>query len=258
MRRLRLLLEYDGTQFCGFQRQPERRSVQGALEGALARVCGHPVEVVGAGRTDAGVHAVGQVAHFDTSGRIPAERVPQAVNSLTGPELVVRRAEEAEAGFHARFDAARRTYHYYVSREQPSPFLARYAVYERGLRADAAERIREALRALEGKHDFAAFAAVGSVTHTTVRTVFCTGVSEEGPLLRLEIAADAFLRNMVRLVAGLALEIGRGREEPEAMARVLAAGRWARLAAPPHGLFLVRVEYPDGFPGPSGTEPFLF
>jgi tRNA pseudouridine38-40 synthase len=267
VRRIRLVLEYDGTHFAGFQRQPHARSVQETLEKALSRICGHPVQATGAGRTDAGVHALGQVVHFDTTGRIPPERLALAinavaVNALAAPDLVVRRAEATDAAFHARFGAVRRTYYYYVCRETPSPFLARYVLHERRLAADAAARMREALRPLVGTHDFAAFRAAGSSARTTVRTVYDAGVAElpggagAGALLRLEVTADAFLRSMVRIIAGLALEIGAGREGPDALSRALFERMRPKQTAPPHGLFLARVEYPDGFRGgpPPGTE----
>jgi tRNA pseudouridine38-40 synthase len=250
------VLEYDGTGFHGFQRQPGVRTVQETLEEHLAQVCGAPVQVVGAGRTDAGVHALGQVVHFDLAGGIPVQGLERALNRGLGPELAVRHVQETGAEFHARFSAVRRTYHYRVSRERPSPFLARYVVHDRYLRQDAGERIRAALPGLLGKQDFAVFAAAGE-TRPTVRTVFAAELKSWGPHLRLDLAADAFLRSMARRIAGLLLEIGRGREEPEAPARLLAErlpGRaWA--TAPPHGLVLARVEYPDGYP-PPGAAPW--
>jgi tRNA pseudouridine38-40 synthase len=256
LRRLRLVLQYDGTDFCGFQRQPNGPTVQEALEARLSQICGHPVTVVGAGRTDAGVHALGQVVHFDTTGRIPVDRVARAANSFPGSELVVRQVEETTSEFHARFSAVRRTYHYYFSREKPSPFLARYVVHTPTLPPEAAERMREALPALIGRHDFASFRTGGGEAHSTVRTVFHARLVEWGSLLRLEVAADGFLRGMVRAVAGFLMEIGRGRRKPGALAAALASpGRTsAVVTAPTHGLFLVSVEYPDGFPDAALPE----
>lgn len=253
MRRLRLVLEYDGTDFCGFQRQPGTRTIQGTLEERLSGLCGHAVHLVAAGRTDAGVHALGQVVHFDTTGRIPAERVAIALNALDGRELVVRYAEETTAAFHARFSARARTYRYYVTREQPTPLLARYVAFDRQLPEGAAERMRAALPAILGEHDFATFAAAGSEAASTVRTIYRAEIEERGPLLRFEVTADAFLHGMVRALMGLLLEIGRGRQEPDAMARALAARNRAAapFAAPAHGLILLRVDYPDGFPPPE-------
>lgn len=254
MRRLRLLLEYDGTGYCGFQRQPGQWTVQGELEARLSRLCGHPVEVVGAGRTDTGVHALGQVVHFDTTGRIPADRIAQAASG-EGGDLVVRRVEETSPEFHARYSAVRRTYHYFVSAERPSPFLARYAVYEPRMQEGAAERMRAALAPLLGRHDFTAFAAAGS-SGPPVRTLQAAGLTERGRQLRVELTADSFLRSMVRVIVGWLLEVARGRCEPEQVAAVLKRERLpgAAATAPGHGLFLARVEYPDGYPGAGEAE----
>src|SRR5688500_15847396 len=191
MRRVRLVLEYDGTDFCGFQRQSEQPSVQGTLESKLSEICGHPVAVVGAGRTDAGVHALGQVVHFDTTGRIPTERIAPALSSLLGDAIVARLAEETGREFHARYSARQRTYEYYVDRERPEPSLSRYVVFEPHLCADAVERMREALPAIVGTHDFAAFCAAGSGVESTVRTVLAAEVDESGSLLRVRITANA-------------------------------------------------------------------
>ncbi len=255
MRRLRALVEYDGTGFRGFQRQPDRRTVQGALEAALSRVCGHAVQVHGAGRTDAGVHALGQVVHWETTGSIPRERIAPVVSGLLGGEVVVRHVEETGQEFHARYSAVRRTYHYYLCRERPTPYQARFAAWEEGLGEDAAERMRAALRFLEGRRDFAPLADGDDESAGTVRTVYSTGVLERGSAVRLEIAADGFLRSMVRRVVGLVLEVGRGRETPDVVARVLEEQRRpASVTASPQGLCLVRVDYPDGFPGAFGAE----
>lgn len=249
MRRLRLVLEYDGTNFCGFQRQPRQRTVQSALEERLNALLGQPTEVTAAGRTDAGVHATGQVVHFDTEGRIPADRLEEALQYKTDPELRVRRVEETEASFHARFSAAGRTYRYYLTAERPSPFVGRYVTWTGPLRTDAFERMRAAVPAVVGTHDFGAFCAAGAEVHTTVRTVHHAELTRSGGVIRLEISADAFLWRMVRSIAGELIEIGRGRREPERLEQALRGQSRTSLSisAPPRGLFLVRVTYPDGY-----------
>jgi tRNA pseudouridine38-40 synthase len=186
---------------------------------------------------------------LDTTGRIPVDRVAKAVNPLAGPELLARQVEETSPEFHARFGASRRTYSYYLSRQQPSPFAARYVVHEPFLAERGVERMNAALPALVGRHDFAAFCAAGPAERSTERTVCRAAIEERGSLLRLELTADAFLHNMVRIIAGALLEIGRGRREPEALREALESRRMEAVAtAPPHGLFLARVEYPDGYP----------
>lgn len=260
MHRLRLVLEYDGTRFCGFQRQPGRRSVQEVLETVLSGPCGHPVRVTAAGRTDAGVHSVGQVVHFDTSGRIPTGRLGAVANSLLKGELVLRQVEETDPRFHARFSARGRTYRYYVTTSQPTPFEAPFVLYEPQLREHAAERMASALRPLVGQHDFATFCGGGVEMHTTVRTLRSAQVQRQGELVRVELTADAFLRSMVRLITGMLLKVGRGRAEPESLRLALERRdrAVAGMAAPPQGLFLRRVDYPDGYPPRLSAEPVGF
>lgn len=249
MRRLRLVLEYDGSRFCGFQRQPHQVTVQGELEARLFQICGHPVGVVGAGRTDTGVHALGQVVHFDTSGRIPVDRVARAVNSRR-QDLAVRAVEETDPAFHARYSAVRRTYHYFISRRQPSPFLAPFILYEPRLKADAAMRMREALQPVLGKHDFRAFSAASAGVNT-VRTLLEAKVTEREESLRVELTADGFIRSMVRVMVGWLLEIAREERDPGALSDALErqASPGAVATAPAQGLFLTAAEYADGYPG---------
>jgi tRNA pseudouridine38-40 synthase len=244
---------YDGTDFQGFQWQPKGKTVQGLLEAQLTRVCGEPVKVVGAGRTDAGVHALGQVIHFDTESAIPAERLASVLNAQLGMAVRVRLVEQAAAEFHARFHATERAYEYWIARYPLSPFLARYVTEQSNLPPDAGARMQEALDGVVGKFDFQPFSSSGSEVTCTFRTVREVRVSESGGFLCVAIRADAFLRSMVRLLVGLALEIGAGRSDPGAIRRVLDAGERVAAgqvfsAAPPQGLYLARVEYPDGYP----------
>lgn len=250
------MVEYDGTDFHGFQKQPGLPTVQEALERKLSAVCGHDAAVVGAGRTDTGVHALGQVIHFDTMGRIPADRVAAACSSFPPDSVVLRRVEETTPEFHARFDAHRRTYHYYFTREEPLPFIRQYVAHQPQLRADGVERMRAALPALLGQHDFASFCASAWEGGSTVRTVYRAEIEERGRLVRVALTADAFVHSMARVVVGTLWEIAGGRKEPGALAAALAAKSRsaAGATAPARGLFLARVEYPDGYPGPE-TEP---
>lgn len=250
MRNIKLTLAYDGTDFAGFQVQPGRRTVQGELTAALEKILGERVGVIGAGRTDAGVHARAQVANFQTAARLPVERLPAALNSCLPPDITVWRAEEVPARFHARYDARGKTYRYLIDRApHRAPFLRRYS-WHLTLPLDAAA-MRAAAAPLCGEHDFSSFCAAGSASPNHVRTLQRLAVGEEGDLLLVEAKADGFLYKMVRNLVGTLVEVGRGALAAEDVERILA-GRDRRLAgptAPPQGLILWEVEY-----GPGGTN----
>jgi tRNA pseudouridine38-40 synthase len=244
MRNLRLLLEYDGTEFHGFQKQARLRTVQGELEAALAETLKHPVKVIGAGRTDAGVHAVGQVVNFETDCRIPVARLPTALNSRLPAAIAVRDAAEVAADFDARRSARGREYRYLVlNREQPSALLSRYAWYVP--KPLDVRPMARAARALVGEHDFAAFQGGGSPARNTVRQVFRAECRRLGPLVIVTLEANAFLYQMVRIVVRTLIEVGTGQLRPTVVAQWVRSGRRERAPAPaaPHGLYLTRVRY---------------
>jgi tRNA pseudouridine38-40 synthase len=245
---VKLVLAYDGTEFAGWQRQPGRRSVQAVLETALAPIAGRPVTVVGAGRTDAGVHALGQVAHVEMPRAIEPAIVQRALNAKLPPDVRVRGASDAPPGFHARFGARRKTYRYQIRRAPwVSPFEHRYVwhvadVLDLDAMAAAAAR-------LVGRRDFGAFRSLGSRVRSTERTVYrldVTGAEDpDGTRVTIEIEADGFLRHMARAIVGTLVEVGLGRRTPESLEGVLASRDRARAGptAPARGLFLVRVDY---------------
>jgi len=215
------------------------------MEAKLLRVLNEPLRIVGAGRTDAGVHATGQVISFTTAARIPVERLAVALNSLPPGSVVVKRAEEAPAEFNARFCALSRSYQYAILRGTPSPFLRRYAAWMPDVRQ--MDRLTAALEPLLGRHDFTSFCAAGAEVRSRVRTVLSARWVERGRLLLFRITADGFLQQMVRTIVGTLLEVERGKREPEDVAAILA-GRDRRLAgatAPAHGLCLTRVTYEE-------------
>ena len=248
-RTFRAVLAYDGTGFAGWQRQPGRRTVQAAVEEALARLMGHPVRVVAAGRTDAGVHARGQVIHWHTSRSFPPERLVPALRGLLPPDVVAVAAGEAPPGFHARYSALRKTYVYHLWRAPVADPLHRHWRWHLPVPLDL-EAMAEAARRLEGRHDFAAFKAAGSPVRDTRRTLFRCALEERGPLLRFVLEADGFLMHMARGIVGTLVEIGRGRWPVQRVDEILATGdrRLAGPTAPAQGLILWRVQYRDWDP----------
>jgi len=242
MRNIRLLVEYDGTDFAGFQKQADKRTVQGTLEEALNRLVGERVKVVGAGRTDAGVHALGQCANFRTRNPIPAERIAVALNRLLPRDVAVHKAVEAAPEFHARRSAKRRRYRYVVlNRPGASATVGRYCHIEQHPLDVAA--MRRAARYLVGRHDFRSCRTGGEGSPVrNVRSITCR---KTGRLVFITVEADAFVRQMVRIMVGLLLRVGRGEVSPSSARRVLSARdrSAAGLAAPPNGLWLVSVQY---------------
>ncbi len=251
MRTLKLVIEYDGTGYCGWQRQRGSAaggppSIQATLEAAVAAVTGEHAVVVGAGRTDAGVHALGQVAHLETRSRISAARFPGALNANLPADVRVIAAEDAPAGFHARFDAVLRTYRYEVLNRPAPSALLRHRAYHVADPLDA-EAMQRAFTPLLGRHDFAAYQGAGSFPRTTVCTVTAAECVRRGSRIRLTISADRFLRHMVRMIAGTVIRVGAGRLSEDAPVRFLDDSRNRRTGprVPAHGLYLVRVRYPN-------------
>jgi tRNA pseudouridine38-40 synthase len=248
-----LTVEYDGTDFSGFQWQPETRTVAGTLESALSKLFAEPIKVTGAGRTDAGVHATGQVVSCATHGRFPLDRLISAMRGLLPPDCSLRTAEVVDDGFSARFSALERRYVYAIfNRPQPSALLRRYAHHVgRPLDIDA---MREGAAHLLGEADFRSFAAVAA-DDRSVRCVRRLEIEARGALVRVEIAADAFLHHMVRTIVGTLLECGTDRRDPDEVRSILRARdrSAAGATAPACGLYLAGAVYVDGYD--SYAEP---
>ncbi len=236
--RYRARVEYDGTDFSGFQLQAGARTVQGELEAALERITGARRPVVAAGRTDAGVHASGQVIAFTYRGRLGASELERALDALLPEDVAIHDVRRATSTFHPRYAARYREYRYTVWNGPRSPLRERFAL---GVRVplDTAAMAR-AGSVLEGRHDFRAF---GAADRSTVRTVHAVRVRRRGPLVTIDVRADAFLRGMVRRIVAVLLEVGRGKMDEAAVATALAAGTPALdgATAPAKGLSLRRV-----------------
>jgi tRNA pseudouridine38-40 synthase len=247
LRNIRLLLEYDGTRYHGWQRQLDDATIQGVLEDALARLAQERVAVIGSGRTDAGVHARGQVANFRTGSAIPLKAFHQGLNSMLPKDIAVLEAREAEPSFHARKSARAKTYEYRIlNRSTRSPLHRNYAWWlaphlDLGAMAEAAA-------VLPGEHNFTAFRASGSDNKNPVRRVLAAAWRDEpGGWLSFTITATGFLRGMVRSLVGTMVEAGRGKAAPAILAELLQnhARHLAGPTAPPQGLYLVEVFYEE-------------
>jgi tRNA pseudouridine38-40 synthase len=244
-RNIRLLLEYDGAGYHGWQRQRDPATIQGVLEAAVERLTQAPAAIIGSGRTDAGVHARGQVANFRTESAIPLKAFHQGLNSLLPKDMAVLEAREAPPEFHARKSARAKTYEYRIlNRLNRSPLHRHYAWWI-APRLDLAA-MAEAAALLTGEHDFTAFRASGSDNHNPVRRVLAaTWRDEPGGWLSFTITATGFLRGMVRSLVGTMAEVGRGKAPPTKLAELLSsrARHLAGPTAPPQGLYLVEVFY---------------
>ena len=245
MRNIALTLRYLGTAYHGWQVQKNDITVGQTLEKAAAMVVGHKVHITGCGRTDAGVHAIGQVAHFDTPVSIPAKNFVRGLNRFLPPDIRVTKAEERDENFHARFSAHEKTYRYVVYTSKTESAL----LYDRAWRIDYpldADKMRKAAEYLVGEHDFASFVSSGADTKTTVRNVKSISVVKRGKEIRLTFTANGFLYNMVRLMTGAIVLAGSGKIEPEEVKRMLEARSKTAVTnvAPACGLYLVKVKYP--------------
>jgi tRNA pseudouridine38-40 synthase len=258
MKNVLLTIAYDGTDFCGWQKQPGQRSVQGEMERVLSMICSQPIKINGTSRTDAGVHAYGQRANFTADFSIPTEKIPLVANGIfasaasgksrkTSGDVAILAAEEMPTGFHARFNAIGKKYIYKISNtSKPDPFERNYC-YQVSKPLDI-EAMNQAAAHLIGTKDFKCFqAAGGKELESTVRTIYGARLVSSGDSIELEITGDGFLYNMVRIIVGTLVDIGAGRKRPEDMTEIIA-GKDRRLAghtAPPQGLYLAEVYYEE-------------
>ncbi len=263
MKRIALGLHYEGTPWQGWQTQPHRQTVQDTLEAALQKFCQTPMPTVCAGRTDAGVHATGQVVHFDTEAIRELFSWVRGVNAFLPPSIAVRWAAEVEGGddgFHARFSARARTYHYVIyNNAVRSPLWSGRAGWV--FRPLDEARMMAAAQALVGEHDFSAFRAAECQALSPVRSMHAVTVRRNGDLVVVTLRANAFLHHMVRNIVGSLIQVGNGNRPPQWIAELLAA-RNRELAAPtfsPDGLYLARVDYEArwGLPEVQDSLPFI-
>lgn len=244
MRNILLTIEYDGTNYHGWQRQKNAVSIQQLIEHAIEKVTGTKVNLVGSGRTDTGVHALGQKANFKTDTRIPTEKIPFALNGHLPPDIRVTKAVEVEPGFHARYDVLGKQYRYRIYQSEIPPAIYRnYCYFVQG-KLDI-ELMKEAAKHFLGQKDFSSFCSSGSLTKSRVRNVELLDIEAEGKFIDIIIRADGFLYNMVRIIAGTLVEVGRGSIPPHYVKDILDKKdrKCAGPTLPPQGLFLEEVYY---------------
>lgn len=246
MRRIVLTIAYDGTAYSGWQAQANAVTVEGTLREALRRLCGEAPETMGASRTDAGVHALGNVVAFDTESPIPAEKFRPALNSFLPDDIRVTESREVDSSFHPRFDAHRKRYEYRIATGTVvSPLRCRYVC---GVREELdVAAMDNAAKLFVGTHDYSAFCSAGAQTESKVRTVTACSVYRDGGEIVIGVEGDGFLYNMIRILAGTLMEIGRGAKAPMAMTDILESKDRTKAGptAPPEGLTLMKIWYKD-------------
>lgn len=240
-----MIIEYDGSNYHGFQAQQNAHTIQEEIEKSIHKLTGDKVSLLAAGRTDAGVHALGQVTTFDTESSIPGPKWQFALNSFLPDDIQVLKSEQVSPHFNPRFDALSKLYRYIIYRQKAGHvFYRNYSLYnDESLDIDA---MNQAGNILQGTHNFKSFCASGSSAKTFERTITCCRLFEQGPFLIMEIEANGFLYNMVRIIMGTLLEVGRGKYPSQYLENIIAAQNRS-LAGPtvaPQGLYLVRVDYP--------------
>lgn len=240
----KLVVEYDGTGYAGWQRQPGQRTVQAELEDAIQKITHTHIAVIGAGRTDAGVHAQGQVVSFRADKPLTPRDWRRALNAHLPPDISVQAAESVSDDFHARYSAKTKQYEYRILHQPDRPALERNRAWHIYGPLDL-DLMRQAAACLVGKQDFASFQGHPTDTKDTICNVQRLELVQEGPLIRVRFVGDRFLKQMVRSIVGTLVEIGQGKRPPQAMKDILAAKdrRSAGYTAPPQGLHLVRVDY---------------
>ena len=244
MRNIRLTIEYDGKCYNGWQKQPNKLNIQGEIERAIYNITKEEVDLIGSGRTDAGVHALGQVANFKTNSQISIEKLPLAINSQLKNSIVIKEAEEVNERFHSRYNAKRKTYRYIINNSKCGTAIYRNLEYSYPFKLDA-EKMKQASKYFEGEHDFKAFKSSGTSSKNSVRTIYKAIVKQEGEKIIIELTGNGFLYNMVRIISGTLLDVGLGKIQPEEIPEMIESKDRQRAGKtlPAHGLYLVEVKY---------------
>ena len=244
MRNIKIIIEYDGKSFNGWQKQPTKLNIQGEIEKAIEEITGEKVDLTASGRTDAGVHSLGQTANFKTESQIQIEKFAKAINSKLKKSIVIKSAEEVDERFHSRYSVKSKTYRYIINNSDNGTAIYRGLEYHIPMKLDV-KKMQEAMKFFEGEHDFKAFKASGTSSKSSVRTIYKGEVKHEGERIIIEVTGNGFLYNMVRIIAGTLVDVGLEKIKPEEIPEIIESKDRTKAGKtlPPHGLYLLKVEY---------------
>ena len=245
MRNIKLVIEYDGKDFNGWQKQPTKLNIQGEIERAIMDITKEDsIELNASGRTDAGVHALGQVANFKTNSTMPVDKFPIAINNKVKKSIVIKSAEEVPERFHSRYNCKQKTYRYVINNSEYGSAIYRNQECHIPQKLDIDE-MKKAIKHFEGEHDFKGFKASGTSSKNSVRKICKTKIDSEGDRIFIELTGSGFLYNMVRIISGTLVDVGLGKIKSDDIPEIILSGdrKRAGKTLPPQGLFLVKVEY---------------
>ena len=244
MRNIKLIIEYDGKGFNGWQKQPNKPNIQGEIENAIERITGEKVELYASGRTDAGVHAIAQTANFKTNSNISIEKLCLAINSQLKSSIVIKEATEVDENFHCRYNCKGKKYRYVINNSLNGSAIYRGLEYHMPIKLDV-EKMKKAVKYFVGTHDFKAFKSSGTSSKSSVRQIYTAEVIEDGDRIKIELTGSGFLYNMVRIISGTLVDVGLGKIKPEEIKDIIENKDRTKAGKtlPAHGLYLVEVYY---------------
>ena len=244
MRNIKLIIEYNGKKFNGWQKQADKPNIQGEIENAIYEITGEKIDLIASGRTDAGVHSLGQTANFKTSSEIPIEKIPLAINSKLKKSIVIKSAQEVEERFHARYNCISKKYRYIINNSQEGSAIYRDLEYHMPIKLNV-NNMEKAIKYFEGEHDFRGFKSTGSNNKNTTRTIYKAEIKQDGERIIIEFTGNGFLYNMVRIMVGTLVEVGLGKIKPEEIDEIIKSKDRTKAGKtlPAHGLYLVEVNY---------------
>ena len=244
MKNIKLTIEYDGKDFNGWQKQPNKLNIQGEIERAIKEITGEEIDLIASGRTDAGVHALAQVANFKTNSNFTVEKYPIALNSKLKKSIRIQKAEEVEERFHSRYNCKQKTYRYIINNSEYGSAVYRNLEYHIPNKLNLDE-MKKAIKHFEGEHDFKGFKASGTSSKSSVRTIYKTDIRTEGERIIIELTGNGFLYNMVRIIAGTLVDVGLEKIKSEEISKIIDSKDRTKAGKtlPPYALYLVKVEY---------------